>query len=112
MDYDDTRHPRFDRKYAGIPEHLLPESESLQDTVRRVVPCWTDEIAPQLLEGKKVLVVSHMNSARALVKYLSRMSEDQILNFNLPTATPLVYEFDRDLNVQRSFFDIEKDILD
>jgi 2,3-bisphosphoglycerate-dependent phosphoglycerate mutase len=91
--YDDPRHPRFDARYAGIDPAILPASESLKDTLVRVLPFWEQRIAPALLAGKNVLVVAHGNSLRALVKMLDGMSESEIVEFNIPTGVPIVYEF-------------------
>lgn len=80
-------------------------------TIERVIPLWHESIAPQVMQNKRVLVVSHMNSLRALIKYLSQMDEQQISAFNLPTATPLVYEFDDNLKVTDRYFDIDPEVL-
>ncbi len=92
---DDERHPRFDPRYAGIAD--LPATESLATTLERVVPYWDDEIAPQLLAGRDVLIAAHGNSLRALVKMLDRVSDEEITGFNIPTGIPLAYELDADL---------------
>jgi len=92
---DDERHPRFDRRYAGIAD--LPATESLKTTLERVVPYWDDVIAPDLLAGRHVLIAAHGNSLRALVKMLDEMSDDEITGFNIPTGIPLAYELDDDL---------------
>jgi 2,3-bisphosphoglycerate-dependent phosphoglycerate mutase len=94
---DDPRHPRFDRRYAGIDANLLPATESLKDTLARVTPCWQTHIAPLLLQGKDVLIVAHGNSLRALVKMLDGMSEADIVEFNIPTGIPILYELDAKL---------------
>jgi 2,3-bisphosphoglycerate-dependent phosphoglycerate mutase len=91
---DDPRHPRFDLRYRGVDPALLPATESLQDTLARVLPFWQSRIAPELSAGKNVLVVAHGNSLRALVKMLDGMSEADILEFNIATGIPLVYELD------------------
>jgi 2,3-bisphosphoglycerate-dependent phosphoglycerate mutase len=91
---EDPRHPRFDLRYRGIEPALLPATESLKDTLARVLPFWQARIAPELLTGKNVLVVAHGNSLRALVKMLDGMSETDILEFNIATGIPLVYELD------------------
>ncbi len=93
---DDPRHPRFDPRYAEIDPALLPAAESLQDTLARVLPFWEARIKPELQLGKNVLVVAHGNSLRALVKMLDGMSESDIVEFNIPTGVPIVYEFDAD----------------
>lgn len=94
---DDPRHPRFDPRYREIDPSLLPRSESLHDTLLRVLPCWRDSIIPQLKAGKRVLIVAHHNSLRALVKYLDRIPEGEIARLNIPTGYPLVYDFDEQL---------------
>ncbi len=95
--WDDPRHPRFDPRYAGIDPALLPVTESLADTLARVQPFWEANIAPPLRGGRDVLVVAHGNSLRALVKMLEGMPERDIVEFNIPTAIPMLYELDADL---------------
>jgi 2,3-bisphosphoglycerate-dependent phosphoglycerate mutase len=95
LDADDARHPSHDKRYAGIEG--LPSTESLATTLERVKPCWAELIAPQLRDGKDVLIAAHGNSLRALVKMLDEVSEDDILGFNIPTGIPLVYELDASL---------------
>ena len=92
---DDERHPAHDERYAGIAG--LPATESLATTLERVLPCWESLIAPDLKEGKNVLVAAHGNSLRALVKMLDDVSEDEITVFNIPTGVPLAYELDDNL---------------
>lgn len=94
---DDPRHPRFDRRYAGIDPALLPATESLQDTLARVLPYWNERIAPELHANKNVLVAAHGNSLRAMVKMLDNVSEADIVELNIPTGVPLVYELDANL---------------
>ncbi len=91
---DDRRHPRFDPRYAGVPPAELPATESLKDTLARVVPYWNARIAPELRAGRHVLVVAHGNSLRALVKMLDGMSEADIVEFNIPTGVPIMYDLD------------------
>jgi 2,3-bisphosphoglycerate-dependent phosphoglycerate mutase len=91
------QHPRFDRRYAGVPASDLPSSESLQDTLGRVLPFWNSRIAPELAAGRNVLVAAHGNSLRALVKMLDRMSDEAIVELNIPTGVPLLYELDSHL---------------
>ncbi len=93
----DPNHPRFDARYAEVDPALLPAAESLKDTLGRVRPIWDSRIAPELAEGRCVLIVAHGNSLRALVKMLDGMSEKEIVEFNIPTGVPIVYEFDRGL---------------
>ena len=80
-------------------------------TVDRVLPYWYDTICPTVLDNKEVIVVAHGNSLRAIVKVLSGMSEDEILKYNIPTAVPLVYEFDQDLNPLKSYYLLDDDEL-
>ena len=96
----DPRHPSHDRRYAGVDPSLLPATESLKDTLARVEPYFHAHIAPDLRAGRNVLVVAHGNSLRALVKMLDGMSDADIIEFNIPTAVPLVYELDEQLRSQ------------
>lgn len=95
---DDVRHPAHDARYRGLAAQQLPGTESLKDTLARVLPYWERVIAPQLLAGQRVLVVAHGNSLRALVKMLDGMSETDILEFNIPTGVPIVYSIDAKLH--------------
>jgi len=94
LDVTHPQHPRFDRRYAGIPASELPSAESLKDTLARVLPLWNARIAAELAAGRNVLVAAHGNSLRALVKMLDRMSDQAIVELNIPTGVPLVYELD------------------
>ena len=91
---DDPRHPRFDRRYAGVAASDLPATESLKDTLARVVPCWEQCIAPQLRANRQVMIVAHGNSLRALVMMLDQLSASAIIELNIPTGVPLLYELD------------------
>jgi len=91
---DDPRHPRFDARYADVPAGELPAAESLKDTLARVLPYWEQRIVPQLREARPVMIVAHGNSLRALVMMLDRLSEQAIVELNIPTGVPLVYELD------------------
>ena len=91
---DDPRHPRLDPRYATVDAADLPASESLKDTLSRVLPFWHARIAPELRTGANVLVVAHGNSLRAMVKMLDAMSESAIVELNIPTGVPLLYELD------------------
>ncbi|MFQ5548025.1 MAG: 2,3-diphosphoglycerate-dependent phosphoglycerate mutase [Woeseia sp.] len=95
LDPDDERHPRHDKRYAGISD--LPGTESLATTLDRVKPCWDELIAPELSAGRNVLIAAHGNSLRALVKLLDEVSEEDITQFNIPTGIPLVYELNQAL---------------
>ena len=88
---DDERHPRFDPRYAGLKAEELPATESLKDTLARVAVYWKSDLAPALTAGQKLLVVAHGNSLRALVKMLDGISDQAIVEFNIPTGVPLVY---------------------
>lgn len=92
-------HPVNDPRYAGTDRRALPGTESLKLTLDRVLPYWADEIAPQLKQGRNVLITAHGNSLRALYKYLNRVSETDILEVNIPTGMPLRFELDDELNV-------------
>ena len=94
---DDERHPRFDRRYADVPAADLPATESLKDTLARVLPYWEQRIAPELRAGRNVMIVAHGNSLRALVKMLDNMSEAAIVELNIPTGVPLLYTLDAQL---------------
>ena len=100
MALDDPGHPANDRRYAGLDRNALPATESLATTLERVLPYWFDAIAPQLKDGKTVLVTAHGNSLRALYKYLNGVSREAILELNIPTGIPLLFELDDQLAVQ------------
>lgn len=99
---EDERHPRFDPRYAGVAPQELPATESLKDTLARVLPYWHARIAPELRSGRDVLVVAHGNSLRALVKMLDKVSDGEIVELNIPTGVPLLYELDADLKPRGS----------
>ena len=98
---DDPRHPSHDPRYAGLAAGDLPLSESLKDTVARFLPYWHETIAPTIRSGRRVLIAAHGNSLRALMKYLDDISEAEIVELNIPTGIPLVYELDDDLRPRR-----------
>ncbi|CCH06547.1 Phosphoglycerate mutase [Achromobacter xylosoxidans NH44784-1996] len=104
LSLDDERHPRFDSRYARIPADQLPATECLKDTVARVLPFWNESIAPAIRAGRKVLIAAHGNSLRALIKHLDNVSDDDIVNLNIPTGQPLVYELDDDLRPIRHYY--------
>ena len=101
---DDERLPSKDPRYAGIPKNQLPASEALKNTVDRFLPYWFDQIVPSIKAGKKVLICAHGNSLRALVMHLDQISEDDILELNIPTGIPLVYELDADLKPTNHYY--------
>src|SRR5688572_21521922 len=91
---DDPRHPSHDPRYAALPPGVLPLTESLKDTIARVLPYWHEAIAPSIVAGKRVVIAAHGNTLRALVKYLDDVSDTEIVELNIPTGIPLVYELD------------------
>jgi 2,3-bisphosphoglycerate-dependent phosphoglycerate mutase len=101
---DDPRRPGLDRRYAGLGAKELPSAECLKDTVERFLPCWLDRITPEIRAGKEVLVVAHGNSLRALVKHLDGVSDADIVELNIPTGAPLVYELDDSLRPLRRYY--------
>lgn len=101
---EDPRHPSHDRRYADIPKKELPLAESLKDTVARFLPYWHETIGPQITAGKKVLITAHGNSLRALVKYLDNVSEQEILELNIPTGVPLVYLLNDELKPLQKYY--------
>ncbi len=101
---DDERYPGRDPRYAGLRTEDLPLTESLKDTVARFLPYWHETIAPVVREGKRVIIAAHGNSIRALVKYLDKVPESEIVGLNIPTGIPLVYELDDDLTPIRNYY--------
>ena len=101
---DDERHPGRERRYAGLRPDELPLRESLKDTVARFLPYWSDVIAPAVRSGQRVVIAAHGNSLRALVKHLDGVGEKEIVELNIPTGIPLVYELDDALRPIRSFY--------
>ena len=101
---EDLRHPQHDARYAGLDRKVLPGSESLKDTLLRVVPFWHDSIAPSIRTGRTVMIAAHGNSLRALVKYLDGIPDLEISTLNIPTGFPLVYELDDDLVASRHYY--------
>ena len=106
---DDKRHPSNDLRYNTLEN--VPNMESLKDTVERVAPYWEKEIVPSIISGKRVLVVAHGNSIRALIKYLEDMSEESVVDLNIPTGIPLLYKFNEQFEVlERSFLGDQEEI--
>ncbi|MHA1522449.1 MAG: 2,3-diphosphoglycerate-dependent phosphoglycerate mutase [Promethearchaeota archaeon] len=101
---DDERHPRHDKMYKSLVEENLPSTECLKDVVARVLPYWNETIAPMIKENKKILIVAHGNSLRAIVKYLDNISEEKIPHLNIPTGYPLVYELDENLKPIKHYY--------
>jgi len=101
---DDPRHPSNDPRYRDLPPGDLPLTESLKDTVARFLPYWHETIAPSIRSGSRVVIAAHGNSLRALVKYLDNIDEKTIVELNIPTGIPLVYELDDDLKPIRHYY--------
>ena len=104
MTPDDPRSAARDLRYAGLDPRDVPLTESLKDTVARFLPYWHDVITPSIQSGKRVLIAAHGNSLRALVKYLDGVSDNEIVELNIPTGIPLVYELDEQLKPQRHYY--------
>jgi 2,3-bisphosphoglycerate-dependent phosphoglycerate mutase len=101
---DDPRHASHDPRYKGLTPGELPLTESLKDTIARFLPYWHETIAPTIRSGQRVVIAAHGNSLRALVKYLDQISEADIVELNIPTGIPLVYELDDDLKPLRHYY--------
>ncbi len=101
---DDERYPGHDPRYAKLSEKELPLTESLALTIDRVLPYWNETILPRMKSGERVIIAAHGNSLRALVKYLDNMSEEEILELNIPTGVPLVYEFDENFKPLKRYY--------
>ncbi len=104
LDLSDSRYPGRDPRYAALNPRDIPRTESLKETVARVVPYWTKEIAPLVTSGQRIVIAAHGNSLRALIKYLDRVSDQDIVGLNIPTAIPLVYELDAALKPLRHYY--------
>jgi len=111
LEKTDERYPGKDPRYAGLSESELPQGECLEDTVARVVPYWEKTIAPEIRAGKKLVIAAHGNSLRALVKYLDGISEKEILELNIPTGIPLVYELDSELKPLKHYYLGDEDTI-
>lgn len=104
IELDDPRNSVNDVRYADVPEQYIPSTESLKDTIKRVMPYWECEIFPQLKVSENVLIVAHGNSLRSIVKYLKGISDEDIASLNIPTAVPYVFEFDDEMNFVRDYY--------
>ena len=111
LNLNDNTHPRFQKKYQHINSSLLPSSESLEDTINRVIPLWENSIKTNIQLNKKILIVAHGNSLRALVKYLDKLSNQEIVNLNIPTGIPLIYELNKKYNPKRHYYLGDKDLI-
>ncbi len=101
---DDERYPGHSPIYKDLSPSEIPLTECLKDTVERFIPYWEGEIAPAIKSGKKVLVVAHGNTIRALIKYLDEVPDEEIVSVNIPTGVPLVYELDDDLKPLKHYY--------
>jgi 2,3-bisphosphoglycerate-dependent phosphoglycerate mutase len=104
LTYEDPRHPSHDRRYGELKRAEIPLTESLKDTVARFLPHWHEVIAPDIKAGKRVLIVAHGNSLRALVKYLENIPDDKIVELNIPTGIPLIYSLNEDLKPLTKYY--------
>ena len=104
LEAGDARHPRNDRRYAGLAPAELPLTECLKDTVARFLPLWNEAIAPEVRAGRRVFIAAHGHSLRALIKHLDHGSDHDIVELNVPTGIPLVYELDADLRPLRHYY--------
>jgi len=104
LDENDERYSGKDVRYSQLLKSEIPFTECLKDTVKRVVPYWEKEISPQIKSGRKIIIAAHGNSLRALVKHIDNISDNDIVNLNIPTAIPLVYELDENLKPVRNYY--------
>jgi 2,3-bisphosphoglycerate-dependent phosphoglycerate mutase len=104
LDEQDPRFPGLDPRYRDLRPEELPRTESLQDTLARVLPCWHDIIVPQLQQGRRAIIAAHGNSLRALVKHLDGIADEDIVKLEIPTGRPLVYELDESLQARRHYY--------
>ena len=104
-------YPGNDVRYKNVDPNVLPLHESLATTIERVLPFWVDQIVPAIKQGRQIIIAAHGNSLRALVKYLDNMPEDEIVNLNIPTAVPLVYELTEDLRPVKHYYLGDQDAI-
>jgi len=104
LDRSDPRSPAKGPQYQDLKPDEIPLTECLKDTVARVLPYWHGTIAPEIKNGKKIIIAAHGNSLRALIKYLDNISDEEIVGLNIPTGIPLVYELDKDLKPLKSYY--------
>lgn len=104
LDKNDPRNPRHDPRYRELADQEIPLSECLQDTVARFLPYWNNTIVPVLQTNQRIIITAHGNSLRALIKHLEQLSDEEIIELNIPTAVPLVYEFDSTLKPLRRYY--------
>ncbi len=101
---DDERAPHQDLRYKGIDEKQLPLTESLKETVERILPYWNDVIVPEMKKHNEIIIAAHGNSLRGIIKHLKNISNEDIVSLNLPTGVPYVFEFDDNMNLQKDYF--------
>ena len=111
LDKNESTHPIHDLKYSHLSDTILPSAESLKDVVERILPFWNEIIMNELRKKKKVLIVAHGNSLRAIYKILNNISKDDILKFNIPTGVPLVFEFDKKLIPEKNYYLGDKELI-
>ena len=104
LDEGDERYPGLDPRYARLAKENIPRTESLRDTLRRVLPFWNRTVVPVLGENRRILISAHGNSLRALIKHLEQIPDSKIVDLNIPTGLPLVYEFDDRLNPVMKYY--------
>ena len=104
LNEEDERNPANIEQYKNINKTELPLTESLEDTVKRVMPYFNNEIIPEIKKGKKILVVAHGNSIRGLIKYFDKLSDEEIVNVDIPNAIPLVYEFNENFEIIKRYY--------
>ncbi|HCW3273157.1 TPA: 2,3-diphosphoglycerate-dependent phosphoglycerate mutase [Listeria monocytogenes] len=104
LEENDERQAKNDRRYQLLDTHAIPSGENLKVTLERVIPYWMDSIAPEIKEGRRVVIAAHGNSLRALVKFLEGISDDEIMDLEIPTGVPLVYELNDDLKPVNKYY--------
>ncbi|MCZ2444400.1 MAG: 2,3-diphosphoglycerate-dependent phosphoglycerate mutase [Flavobacteriales bacterium] len=111
LDPSDARHPSHDAKYNDLDAALIPSTESLSDTIQRIMPYWDANILPSMKKHDHVIVTAHGNSLRGIVRHLKNLTNEQILEFNIPTGVPYVFEFDDNLTLLKDYFLLDEDEL-
>lgn len=104
LDITDSRYPGNDPKYKNLPKEELPLTENLIDTINRVISYWNSDIKPNLLNGKKIIIVAHGNSLRGLIKYLDNLSDEEVMNLEIETGNPICYELDANLKPIKHYY--------
>ncbi len=112
LETTDPQHPCNDPKYKGIPLENLPGTESLKDTIDRILPYWNDTIVPSFKDHQEILIAAHGNSLRGIVMHLKGLTEEQILEVNIPTGIPYVFELNDDMSLIKDYYLADKEVLD